>query len=184
MIVDFIILLIIILISISILTSILLKFYKKCPPGCLLVVFNNRQDAYGSNFKIVKLGGAYVWPFGGSYVIFDLSPFTIRIDIEKLTDKQGKRYQINLKILLAMSSEESVVQNAIDWISGLSKEQINNLASDLISSLIRSFFAGFSGEEYKNREVLKLNLINVLTEQLEDIGLKIVNIDIVEVKQV
>jgi uncharacterized membrane protein YqiK len=184
MIEDLLILLIIILISIFIVITILSRFYKKCPPGCIIVVFNNNQDAYGSTYKIVKSGGAYVWPFGGSYVIFDLSPFNLKIDIEKLIDNQGKAYQLSLKAILSISSEENVLQKSIERISGLSKEKIDNIVSDLIISHIRSYFAGISGEEYKNRENFKLSLTSLLVEPLEEFGIKILNVDVVEVNEI
>jgi uncharacterized membrane protein YqiK len=175
--------LIVIIVFSVILISLFLNFYKKCPPGSALVLINNKPDIYGSTIKIFKSGGVFVWPFSGSFVIFDLSPFSLTINHEKLLDKQGKYNHLNMKILLAISDEERIMENAVGRLSGLSQEKINSIANDIISGNIRSFFAGFEGE-IKNREALQLNIINVLREQMEAIGLKIINVDIVDVGQV
>jgi flotillin len=173
-----------ILIFIIILTSISLKYYKKCPAGSMMVIFNNKSDAFGSTIKIIKSGGAFVWPLGGSYVIFDLSPFSISIYIEKLHDKDGILLHLKAKILLAISSYESEVQNAIERISGLNKAQINELSIDLVSSHLRSFFAVISIDETKDREKITASLIEAIKVPLEDIGLRIMNLDIIEIKKV
>jgi uncharacterized membrane protein YqiK len=175
--------LIVIIVFSVILISLFLNFYKKCPPGSALVLINNKPDIYGSTIKILKSGGVFVWPFSGSFVIFDLSPFSLTINQEKLSDKQGRSIHLNMKILLAISDEERIMENAVKRFSGLSQEKINNIANEIICGQIRSFFAGYEGD-IKDRKGLQLNIINVLSEQMEAIGLKIMNVDVVEVKQV
>jgi flotillin len=178
------ILLLLFLFVIILIAVIGLKYYVKCPAGSILIVFNNKSDAFGNTIKIIKSGGAYIWPFGGSYVIFDLSPFSIQLDLAKLHDKDGISLHLNAKILLAISSFENEVQNAIERISGLNKAQISELSTDLMASHTRTFFSSIQVEETKNREKITSTLVEALKVPIEDIGLKIINLDIIEIRQI
>jgi uncharacterized membrane protein YqiK len=173
-----------ILFLIILMTAVGLKYYVKCPAGSILIVFNNKSDSYGNSTKIIKSGGAYVWPFGGSYVIFDLSPFSIQLDLDKLHDKDGISLHLHSKILLAISSYESELQNAIERISGLNKAQISELSKDIISSHTRTFFNSIAMEETRSRETITNKLIESFKVPLEDIGLKIMNLDIIEIRRI
>jgi uncharacterized membrane protein YqiK len=170
-----------ILLIIILITVIGLKYYVKCPAGSILIVFNNKSDSFGNSTKIIKSGGAYIWPFGGSYVVFDLSPFSIQLDINKLQDKDGLLLHLHAKILLAISSYESELQNAIERISGLNKVQISELSKDLISSHMRTFLTTIPMEDTRNRGIITNMLIEALKTPREDIGLRIMDLYIIEI---
>jgi len=173
-----------ILIFAIILVAFTLLLYKKCPAGSMLVIYNNNADAFGNNIKIIKSGGAFIWPFGSSAVIFDLSPFSVNIDMEKIYDKNGNSIYLKLKLLLSISTFETEVQNAVERLSGLSKNQINELSKDLISGHLRSFFINTMIEETREREKISQSMLETLKTPLEEVGLKIMNLDIIEVRKI
>jgi flotillin len=177
------IILILALIFVSVSTIILLNFYKKCPPGCMLVVFNNKADDFGSKLKIIKSGGAFVWPFGGSFAIFDLSPFLIELLNARLTDRDGIDRIMDAKYLMALSSQESIVERAVERFAGLPREQIVQIARDLISSHIRSWFNHHSEKEFSDREYLNSGIKEMLEDSLEKTGLNLMNVDIIDIRK-
>jgi flotillin len=172
------------LILFVLITVISMAFYKKCPPGSMMVLFHNKTDAFGNSYKIIKSGGAFIWPIGGSYVIFDLSPFSIDLVIERLTDKDEIPVYLKAKIMLSISSNENTIQNAIERISGLNKEQINEVCLNLIPGQLRALFAGISFDEIKTREKANSKIETWLKEPLENMGIVIINTDIIELKKI
>jgi uncharacterized membrane protein YqiK len=175
---------VILLILFAVILAISMVFYKKCPPGSIMIIYTGKTDVYGNNLKIIKSGGAFIWPFGVWHVIFDLSPFSIIFELEKLHDKDDMLIYFKSKIILAISSNENELQNTIERISGLGKEQIKEICIDLISSQLRTFFSGVSYEELKIREKATIHITESLTEPLDKIGIKIINLDLIELKKV
>ena len=170
------------LIVIVILTAVALNYYKKCPAGSMLVVFNNKPDVFGSTVKIIKSGGAFVWPFGGSFVILDLSPFPVDIFFDKIIYKDGSLRNFKAKLILSISTYEEEVKNAIERISGLGREKVIELSRDIISGHLRSFFLGISKNEIVDHLILKNKIAEELEQPLEDIGLRIMNMDLMELQ--
>lgn len=149
----------------------------------MLIIFNTKPDLYGNRIKIIKSGAAFIIPALASYVIFDLSPFTININNGQFHDKEGSLIKINAKFILAISTDELVIEHAFERISGLPREQISNLAKELIESDLRSFISENTGLDKLQNNDFKNQLFQSIKEPLEDIGLMIMNVDLVEVKR-
>jgi len=167
-----------------IILALALKFYKKCPVGSILVIFNNISDNYGNKIKIIKSGGAFVWPFGGSYKIIDLKPFSINLIPENLLSKNEKRYQFNVKFILAINPDENVLYKSLERISGLSDEQLQQIALDMISGQLRTLFINMDDIEISNRSKVDYKIFQSLYEPLDNLGLQLLNLDIIELKQI
>jgi flotillin len=177
------IIILLVLILFLILIAIALRFYKKCPAGSVLIIFNNISDNYGNHIKIIKSGGAFVWPFGGSYKIIDLKPFSVNVCPENLINKNEKPYFFNAKFILSINPDENVLYKSLERISGLSREQLEQLSTDMISGQLRSLFYNLDVAELENRGKLDYQLFQSLLEPLDNLGLQLINLDIIEFRK-
>jgi flotillin len=175
--------LVIFLILFIVLATLIIKYYKKCPPGFALVIFNSRADAWGNTIKVIKSGGAFIWPVGGSHILIDLSPFSLPVTIEKIYDNEAKAYSLKTKFMLAKSADENVLQRSFERYSGLSNDRLGEIVSDLSKGHIRTYFASLKQTEHSNMEELTKNLSKLLIEPIEDTGLNLLNIEILEIKK-
>jgi len=160
----------------------MLKYYKKCPPGHVMVIINNRGDSFGNRLKFIYAGGAFVWPIFGGYQLFNLSPFTISSKLTQLLTADNNKLDIELKVILAVSSNEMLLENAVDRISGLPQEKITTLAEDILSSLIRFTIISLKSGEIKQSTAFHEMLSNKIENEIGSIGLKLINLDIIDIK--
>lgn len=158
------------------------KFYKKCPPGHIMVIYNNKSDVFGNTIKVIHSGGAFVWPTSGSFQLFNLTPFTIEQKMQNLLTHDQQKVDLELKVIAAISTREITLQNAVERISGLTHEQLKSLSSDLISSQIRFAIISMKAGEIKESAEFTALLSKLLEEEISKIGLKIINTDIKNIK--
>ncbi|MDF1548311.1 MAG: SPFH domain-containing protein [Bacteroidales bacterium] len=167
-----------VLIFLFIAVTYLFKNYTKCPPGHVLIIFNNKTDIYGNNLKFVFSGGAFVLPIFGSYQLFNLAPWPTEINMEKLATSDQHIVHIILKINVAISNQEIHLRNAAERLSGLSQEQIKTLAADLISGQIRYFFLNMKSLELKQTTEFRTKISEQIENELNKIGLILISTDI------
>ncbi len=172
---------VLVLIALIIAFSFIVSSYKKCPPGHVLIINNNKPDSFGNLNKIIFSGGAFVWPFVGSYQLFSLAPIAINLN-EKLLTKSSEKVKLELKTNIGISSSETVLKNAIDRFSGLSISQIKQIAQDVILGQMRKVTASTNSNEIEKL----IDFSNTLSKEIEgdlmEIGLKLINLDVKKIE--
>lgn len=168
---------VIVLIALIIAVSFIVSSYKKCPPGHVLIINNNKPDNFGNLNKIIFSGGAFIWPIVGSYQLFSLAPMVVTLN-EELLAKNNEKVKIGLKTNIGISTSETVLKNAIDRFSGLNISQIKQVAEDIILSQLRIIVAGSDKSELEKIPDFNKKLTKELEGELMEIGLKLINLDV------
>ncbi len=174
---------IIVLIALIIAISFIINSYKKCPPGHVLIINNNKPDNFGNLNKILFSGGAFVWPIVGSYQIFSLAPIPIIIK-EDFLASSNQRVKLDIKINIGISTSETVLKDAIDRFSGLNIEQIKEIAEDIISGQLRKVTASVDTNELQDISAYANKITKEVSGELIEIGLKLINLDIKKIERI
>lgn len=161
------------------------KRYKRCPSDSLLVIYGRTGKSKTgeiSTAKILHGGGAFVWPVIQDYEFLDLKPQAININLTNALSKQNIRIDVPSVFSVAISTEEGVMINAAERLLGMSKDQIGELARDIIFGQLRLVIATMDIEEINaNRDAFYEVIQSSLEPELAKIGLKLINVNITDI---
>ena len=154
--------------------------YKRCASDEILVVYG-RVDGGGSS-RCIHGGGTMVWPLIQDYKILSLTPMTIPIELNNALSKGEVRVNVPCKFTVAISTEPVVLNNATERLLHLDRSQIEEIASEIILGQLRLVISTLTIIQIQSeREVLDEIIWDKIGNELNKIGLKIINININEI---
>jgi len=173
-------------ISLIVLLASLVKRYKRCPSDQLLVVYGKtgkNEAGATSTARVTHGGGAFVWPIIQDYQFLDLKPIAFEVNLKNALSKQNIRIDVPSTYTIAISADSKVRQNAAERLLGLSQDAIKNLAQDIIFGQMRLVIATMDIEEINaDRDKFLKNIQNNLEDELQKIGLKLINVNVTDIR--
>jgi flotillin len=164
----------------------LLKRYKRCPSDRVLVVYGRvGQDADKSTLsaRCIHGGAAFIWPVIQDYAFMDLTPQSIEVNLTNALSKQNIRVDVPSRFTIGISTEPGVMENAAERLLGQSKEDIKNLALDIIFGQLRLVVATMDIEEINNnRDKFLTNVSSNVEAELKKVGLKLINVNLTDIR--
>ena len=158
----------------------LIKRYKRCPSDKILVVYGKTG---GGSAKCIHGGGAFIWPIIQDYSFLSLIPISIEANLTNALSKQNIRVDVPSKFTVGISSEADSMNNAAERLLGLSSDQIQELARDILFGQLRLVIATMSIEEINSdRDRFLENVSNNVEQELKKIGLKLINVNVTDIK--
>ena len=159
----------------------LIKRYKRCPSDRILVVYG-KVGGGGRTAKCVHGGAAFIIPIIQDYEFLDLTPIPIEVGLENALSKQNIRVNVPSRFMVAISTDEGVMQNAAERLLGLSQAEIRHLAADIIFGQLRVVIATMDIEEINaDREKFLTNVSASVEHELRKIGLKLINVNVTDI---
>ena len=158
----------------------LIKRYKRCPSDKILVVYGKTG---GGSAKCIHGGGAFIWPVIQDYAFLSLIPISIEANLTNALSKQNIRVDVPSKFTVGISTEHDSMGNAAERLLGLSSDQIQELAQDILFGQLRLVIATMSIEEINSdRDRFLDNVSNNVEQELKKIGLKLINVNVTDIK--
>jgi len=158
----------------------LIKRYKRCPSDKILVVYGKTG---GGSAKCIHGGGAFIWPIIQDYSFLSLIPISIEANLTNALSKQNIRVDVPSKFTVGISTEQDSMGNAAERLLGLSSDQIQELARDILFGQLRLVIATMSIEEINSDRDSFLDKVSKNVEQeLKKIGLKLINVNVTDIK--
>lgn len=162
-----------------------LKRYKRCPSDQILVVYGKvgqGEDGFRSA-KCIHGGAAFIWPVVQDYEFLDLKPISIEVKLTNALSKQNIRVDVPSSFTVGITTEPGVMSNAAERLLGLTKQQIHDLAKDIIFGQLRLVVATMDIEEINsNRDKFLANVSSNVEAELKKIGLKLINVNVTDIK--
>ncbi|EOD01861.1 flotillin family protein [Caldisalinibacter kiritimatiensis] len=179
--------LVIIIIAIIFVTLVaLFSRYKKCPADKILVVYGKigkGTDGLNRSAKCIHGGAAFIWPLIQSYEFLDLTPMSIEVNLKNALSKQNIRVDVPSRFTVGISTETGVMSNAAERLLGLSLNEIQELAKDIIFGQLRLVIATMDIEEINaDRDKFLANVTKNVEAELKKIGLKLINVNVTDIK--
>lgn len=164
---------------------VVLARYRRCPSDKVLVVYGKvgtNKDGTARSAKCIHGGAAFIWPVIQSYQYLDLTPMSINVDLTNALSHQNIRVDVPSRFTVGISVEQGVIQNAAERLLGLSLNEIQELAKDIIFGQLRLVIATMDIEEINTDRDKFLEAVshNVETE-LKKIGLRLINVNVTDI---
>ena len=128
----------------------ILNRYKRCPSDKILVIYGKtRRNKNGgsSSAKCIHGGAAFIWPVFQSYSFLDLTPISIECNLTNALSKQNIRVDVPCRFTVGISTEPENMTNAAERLLGLTIENIQNIATDILFGQLRLVIATMDIEE-------------------------------------
>ncbi len=158
----------------------LVSRYKRCPSDKILVIYGRTG---GTSAKCVHGGGAFIWPVIQDYAFLDLKPLSIDANLMNALSRQNIRVDVPCRFTIAISTETDSMNTAAERLLGLSSEQIQELAKDILFGQLRLVIATMTIEEINSdRDKFLDNISKNVDSELKKIGLKLINVNVTDIK--
>ncbi|TDB66888.1 flotillin family protein [Arundinibacter roseus] len=158
----------------------LISRYKRCPSDKILVIYGRTG---GTSAKCIHGGGAFIWPVIQDYAFLDLKPLSIEANLTNALSRQNIRVDVPCRFTIAISTETDSMNTAAERLLGLSSEQIQELAKDILFGQLRLVIATMTIEEINSdRDKFLENISKNVDSELRKIGLKLINVNVTDIK--
>ncbi len=158
----------------------LLSRYKRCPSDKILVIYGRTG---GTSAKCVHGGGAFIWPVIQDFAFLDLKPLSIEANLTNALSRQNIRVDVPCRFTIAISTESDSMNAAAERLLGLTSEQIQELAKDILFGQLRLVIATMTIEEINSdRDKFLENISKNVDSELKKIGLKLINVNVTDIK--
>lgn len=163
----------------------ILSRYRKCPSDKILVIYGkvgSDKNGQARSAKCVHGGAAFIMPIIQSYQFMDLTPISINVDLKNALSKQNIRVDVPSRFTVGISTEPGIMQNAAERLLGLSMNEIQELAKDIIFGQLRLVVATMEIEEINNdRDKFLVAVSNNVEIELKKIGLRLINVNVTDI---
>src|SRR3970040_1206370 len=158
----------------------LISRYKRCPSDKILVIYGRTG---GTSAKCVHGGGAFIWPVIQDYAFLDLKPLSIEANLTNALSRQNIRVDVPCRFTIAISTETDSMNTAAERLLGLTSEQIQELAKDILFGQLRLVIATMTIEEINSdRDKFLDNISKNVDSELKKIGLKLIKVNFTDIK--
>lgn len=158
----------------------LISRYKRCPSDKILVIYGRTG---GSSARCIHGGGAFIWPVIQDYAFLDLKPLSIEANLTNALSRQNIRVDVPCRFTIAISTEADSMNTAAERLLGLTSEQIQELAKDILFGQLRLVIATMTIEEINSdRDKFLDNISKNVDSELKKIGLKLINVNVTDIK--
>ena len=164
----------------------ILKRYKRCPSDKILVIYGKtgkNKTGGVSSAKCIHGGAAFIWPVFQSYAFLDLKPISIECNLTNALSKQNIRVDVPCRFTVGISTESENMTNAAERLLGLTIENIQNIATDILFGQLRLVIATMDIEEINSdRDKVLANVSMNVEAELRKIGLKLINVNVTDIR--
>lgn len=160
--------------------SFVIRRYRRCPSDKILVVYGKTG---GGSAKCIHGGGKFVWPIIQDYAYLNLTPISIDANLTNALSRQNIRVDVPCRFTVGISTEADSMNNAAERLLGLSSNEIQELARDILFGQLRLVIATMSIEEINSdRDKFLENISKNVEVELKKIGLRLINVNVTDIK--
>jgi flotillin len=155
----------------------LITRYKRCPSNRLLVVYG--KVGGDATAKVIHGGGTLVLPVIQSYMYLSLDPLQIKVELDGLIEGLNSASTSAATMTVQISTEPQMAQNAAERLLGLTLEEVQAMAQDIIRGQLSLLLDQKSIEQWNSdRRGLNKEAVGCAEAELSTVGLEIVAADI------
>lgn len=154
--------------------------YKRCPSDMILVIFG--KVGHGQSARCIHGGGAIIWPLIQDFSYMSLTPMTIAIPLQNALSFQNIRINVPSTFTVGISTESEIMQNAAERLLNQTKQDIEEMAMEIIFGQLRLTVASLTIEQInQDRESFLESVRQNVAPELNKIGLFLINVNITDI---
>ena len=159
----------------------ILRRYRRCPSDKILVIYG--KTGRSASAKCIHGGAAFIWPVFQDYSYLDLKPISIECNLQNALSKQNIRVDVPCRFTVGISTEPEVMTNAAERLLGLTTDNIQNIATDILFGQLRLVIATMDIEEINaDRDKFLASVSANVEAELRKIGLKLINVNVTDIR--
>ncbi len=166
--------------------SAILKRYRRCPSDKVMVIYGKtgkNKSGSISSARCIHGGAAFVWPVFQDYAFLDLKPISIECNLTNALSKQNIRVDVPCRFTVGISTEPDSMTNAAERLLGLSIDNIQSIATDILFGQLRLVIATMEIEEINSdRDKFLVAVSQNVEAELRKIGLKLINVNVTDIR--
>jgi flotillin len=165
--------------------------YKKVGPNEVLVISGRKHAALDPvtgektmrNYRIVKGGGAFIWPVLERVDDLSLEIMTIDVITPKVYTIQGVPITVDGVAQVKIRGDDISIATASEQVLSKSQDEIRNVALQTLEGHLRAILGTLTVEEvYKDRDAFAAQVQEVAAGDLANMGLSIVSFTIKDIR--
>lgn len=165
--------------------------YKKVGPNEVLVISGRRQTVVDPvtgekttrNYRIVKGGGAFIWPVLERVDDLSLEIMTIDVITPKVYTVQGVPITVDGVAQVKIRGDDVSIVTAAEQVLSKTQDEIRNVALQTLEGHLRAILGTLTVEEvYKDRDAFAARVQDVAAGDLANMGLSIVSFTIKDIR--
>ena len=154
--------------------------YKKCPSDQIMVIYGRVGGKRAGH--CIHGGAAFIFPIIQDYGFLSLRPMQLEVNLTNALCKQNIRINVPSVFTVGISTDEALMGNAATRLFGLRQDAIADLAKDIILGQLRLVIASMTIEQINSdRETFLRNIEQNVAEELNKIGLQLLNVNITDI---
>jgi flotillin len=154
--------------------------YKRCPSNRVLVIYG--ATGAGNVARPIHGGARFVWPLFQDYAYLSLEPINIEIPLRGALSIENIRVNVPSVFTVAIGTSSEVMNNAAIRLLGLTSEQIEKQAEEIIFGQLRQVIASMRIEDInRDRDTFLQHIQSSLEPELKKIGLVLINVNITDI---
>ncbi|HEY4390202.1 MAG TPA: flotillin family protein [Paenibacillus sp.] len=151
--------------------------------GSFLGSKNVADDGSGRKIKIVRGGGAFIWPIFQKAEFMSLLSHKLDVMTPEVYTEQGVPVSADGVAIIKVGSSVEDVATAAEQFMGKPIEALKSEAQEVLEGHLRSILGGMTVEEvYRNRDKFAQEVQGVAARDLKKMGLQIVSFTIKDVR--
>ena len=165
--------------------------YKKVGPNEVLVISGRRRtvldtltgESLRHNYRIVKGGGAFIWPVLERVDDLSLEIMTIDVVTPKVYTIQGVPVTVDGVAQVKIRGDDVSIATAAEQMLSKSRDEIRHVALQTLEGHLRAILGTMSVEEiYKDRDAFAARVQDVAAGDMSNMGLSIVSFTIKDIR--
>ena len=164
----------------------ILKRYKRCPSDKVMVIYGKtgkNKSGSISSARCIHGGASFIWPVFQDYAFLDLKPISIECNLTNALSRQNIRVDVPCRFTVGISTEADSMTNAAERLLGLSIDNIQSIATDILFGQLRLVIATMDIEEINaDRDKFLAAVSQNVEAELRKIGLKLINVNVTDIR--
>ena len=167
-----------VIVLIVLMLIVLISSYKKVGPN--QVMFITGAFLHG-RVKVVKGGGAFVWPILQQTQVQTLDTFNIDVSVEDIMTKTQVPVDVKATALLRVGSSVDMLATAAEKILGLDPQERDEQLTEIVKGGLREVLTTLTPVEANNRATFQDAVIQNITDTFSNLGLEITKLTITSI---
>ena len=167
-----------VIVLIVLMLIVLISSYKKVGPN--QVMFITGAFLHG-RVKVVKGGGAFVWPILQQAQVQTLDTFNIDVSVEDIMTKTQVPVDVKATALLRVGSSVDMLATAAEKILGLDPQERDEQLTEIVKGGLREVLTTLTPVEANNRATFQDAVIQNIMDTFSNLGLEITKLTITSI---
>jgi len=178
-------------IAIFILLAMWASRFRKVGPNEVLVIFGRKRAIVDPvtgerkmvGYRLIRGGGAFIWPIVESYKSFSLELITIDIQTPEIYTKQAIPIMIDAVAQIKVKNDEISIGTAVEQFLGKTVTEMAAVAKQTLEGHLRAIIGDLSVEEINtDRDQFARRVQEVSAPDLANMGLCVISFTIQDIK--